>query len=385
MTRVIEKERDGAVTLLAPALDIDLAEGAVEWAVAKPANLKKTHGIDITAERLAEMVAAYDPENVEMAPLNFDHEPGGPAHGWVASLAIRDGMLWARPVDLSDQLVEGIKSGRYKRASIELTQTHPETGGWYLNGLAVLGNAKPAIKALPPLRLSERCLVVQLENDAPTAQGEEMNKPNAEALATPVHADEERSFWRRMSAVITGKSATNLAAMPAEEGDKGAEECPTCKGSGWVVNEVPAAEAESAPAPEAKASAKPDMSALVAAEVQKLMAEQYVAADLARLAAKVAPAVISGAKPALLRAKAEGRTEDYAAMLSLLSGQDASALLGGPIATETATRQALAPVANLSAADVDALMDDGVTPERLAALAKKYNLNDYFGRLSGRN
>lgn len=150
------------VTVLAPHAALHLAAGGVEWAVARPADLTKSHGVNITAKRLEEMADAYDPAHVEAAPVNFDHQAAGPAHGWVASVDVRGGFLWVKPTGLSREVTEGIRGGRYKRSSIEFTTRHPVTGGWYLQGLAVLGNAKPAIKALPNLRLAASRRVLQL-------------------------------------------------------------------------------------------------------------------------------------------------------------------------------------------------------------------------------
>ncbi len=138
-------------------ISLRLEGGALPlWAILRPVDLTLTHGINITEERLQELAESYDPEAVEVAPINFDHDYGGPAHGWIRSLEVRDGLLLAEPMDLSEELIQGLRERRYRRQSVEINLEHQITGGWYLEGLAVLGNAKPAVKALPPLTLTAR-------------------------------------------------------------------------------------------------------------------------------------------------------------------------------------------------------------------------------------
>jgi hypothetical protein len=388
LSRAVEKT-PGVITLLAPAVDLDLSAGAgvVEWPVAKPVDLSKTHGIEITLERLAEMAEAYDPEAVEAAPINFDHAAGGQAHGWIARAFVRDGLLWVSPVDLSAEMVDGIKGQRYKRASIELTTNHPETGGWYLNGLAVLGNAKPAIKALPPLRLSAPRWVLQLGAQdvsqpdepatlTPSEDPEEeltMSDKKPEASGAKAGATSEEGLFRRLFAKAFG-DVVSLAMSPAEKGDEGAEMCPSCKGSGYVVeapekSEESEGEAKSVAASQSRQSV--DVAALVAVEVAKATAGHRVEADLASLAGKATPGAIAKARPALLKAAAAGDTDTYGALLGVLGEQDASALLGGPIATP---EQTAAGHTGLSVAGTDLawLEANGVKAGDVARLENKY-------------
>ncbi|HET7040717.1 MAG TPA: hypothetical protein VFI13_01815 [Gemmatimonadales bacterium] len=131
---------------------IDPAPAVLEFPALVPVDLAETHGIEITPARLEEMAAAYDPA-VEMASLNLDHNWGGPSLGWCERVWIQDGALWVRYVDLDPATVELVRSKRYTRRSAEIALSHPVTGGWYLTGCALLGNARPAIAGLPPVTL----------------------------------------------------------------------------------------------------------------------------------------------------------------------------------------------------------------------------------------
>jgi hypothetical protein len=117
-----------------------------------PVDLSKSHGVDVTLKRLKEMAAAYSPA-LEMASLNLDHAYGGPSLGWCEALELRGTLLWARYTDLDPSVVQGIKDRRYTRQSSEFVLEHPLTGGWYFTGLALLGNARPAVPGLPPVTL----------------------------------------------------------------------------------------------------------------------------------------------------------------------------------------------------------------------------------------
>lgn len=357
----------GMVTLLAPAFDLTLGEFELEWAVAKPTNLSDSHGIDITVERLMEMASSYNPEGIEAAPINFDHDPGGPAHGWVESLEVREGLLWVRPVELSPDVVAGIRGGRYRRASIELTTKHPETGGWYLNGLAVLGNAKPAIKGLPPLRLSAPRYVIQLGDEPPAEVPEAISSsprpeepapleppdvsdnplpediPEEQAMSekkeTPEMGAEELGLFRKLVAALRGEPRAEVAQPPV----------------GLTAEEV-----------DARIEAK------VQAGINAGLAEQTVTADLRAVDGKATPGAIAKARPALLKAKTAGDEETYAAILGVLAEQDASYLLDGEIASEELTSEGKSLAVSGRA---EVMARNGIDAKREAELARKYGLS----------
>ena len=134
---------------------LELAAGdalALEFPALVPVDLTESHGINITLQRLEEMAGVYDPA-IEMASLNLDHNWGGPSLGWCERVWLQDAALWVRYIDLDPATVELVRSKRYTRRSAEIALSHPVTGGWYLTGCALLGNARPAIPGLPPVTL----------------------------------------------------------------------------------------------------------------------------------------------------------------------------------------------------------------------------------------
>jgi hypothetical protein len=159
----------GAV-LWTPAADhtVDLAAAGpvLEFPALIPIDLTDTHGIDITAGRLAEMAAAYNP-SVEMASLNLDHNWGGPSLGWCERLWLQDDALWVRYIDLDPETVDLIRAKRYTRRSAEIALNHPVTGGWYFTGCALLGNARPAVAGLPPVTLCRPQYVLTARKETP--------------------------------------------------------------------------------------------------------------------------------------------------------------------------------------------------------------------------
>lgn len=138
----------------------------LEFPALIPVDLTETHGINITLQRLQEMAVAYDP-TVEMASLNLDHNWGGPSLGWCERVWLQDGSLWVRYIDLDPATVELVRDKRYTRRSAEIALSHPITGGWYLSGCALLGNARPAIPGLPPVTLCRPQYVLTAQKETP--------------------------------------------------------------------------------------------------------------------------------------------------------------------------------------------------------------------------
>jgi hypothetical protein len=158
---------------------LELAAGdalALEFPALVPVDLTETHGINITLQRLLEMTAVYDPA-VEMASLNLDHNWGGPSLGWCERVWIQDAALWVRYVDLDPATVELIRSKRYTRRSAEIALSHPVTGGWYLTGCALLGNARPAIPGLPPVTLCRPQYVLTAQKETPMPEDDPPTPP----------------------------------------------------------------------------------------------------------------------------------------------------------------------------------------------------------------
>lgn len=157
--------------LWTPAADhvLELAAGevpALEFPALVPIDLTESHGIVITLQRLQEMAGAYNPA-VEMASLNLDHNWGGPSLGWCERVWLQDAALWVRYIELDPATVELVRTKRYTRRSAEIALSHPVTGGWYLTGCALLGNARPAIPGLPPVTLCRPQYVLTSQKEIP--------------------------------------------------------------------------------------------------------------------------------------------------------------------------------------------------------------------------
>lgn len=157
-------------------------------------------------DRIAE---SYNTQTHE-APVTLDHAQSGPALGWVAGLKRRGDRLVARLRDLSDEMVGLLKSGAFKKRSVELYKAMPETTGPYLKAVSFLGAGAPAVKGLqdvlfaerqkeasgPCAELGETCSFEFSESaeetepiigaNPPTPMGEEDSSPSAESAAAPV-------------------------------------------------------------------------------------------------------------------------------------------------------------------------------------------------------
>lgn len=185
----------GAV-LWTPAAEhtLDLAVEAapvLEFPALVPVDLTDSHGIEITPQRLTEMAAAYDPA-VEMASLNLDHNWGGPSLGWCERVWLQEGALWVRYIDLDPATVDLVREKRYTRRSAEIALSHPVTGGWYFTGCALLGNARPAVAGLPPVTLCRPQYVLTAQKETPMPEPE----PPAPAPAGPSSGETELATLR---------------------------------------------------------------------------------------------------------------------------------------------------------------------------------------------
>ncbi|MEM9558644.1 MAG: hypothetical protein AAGC60_30625 [Acidobacteriota bacterium] len=163
------------------------------WALLKPvdeAYLRRA-GVRLDLEALRRIASSYDPA-LEAAAIKVDHVHAGPAQGWVRRMWLDEqGVVWIEPEDLDAALAEGIRARRYRYLSAEIDLQHPETGGPYLTGVAVLGASKPAIKGLPSIQLADRRAVRRLVDVTPTTEMpmvSETQPPNTSAQAPPVKA-----------------------------------------------------------------------------------------------------------------------------------------------------------------------------------------------------
>jgi hypothetical protein len=304
---------------------LELAAGdslALEFPALVPVDLTETHGINITLQRLTEMAGVYDPA-VEMASLNLDHNWGGPSLGWCERVWLQDAALWVRYVDLDPSTVELVRSKRYTRRSAEIALSHPVTGGWYLTGCALLGNARPAIPGLPPVTLCRPQYVLTARKETPM--------PEDDPPATPPD---------NPAAPAAPSGETELAALRAQVAE-GAQALST---------------------------------------LLRQRAELDVDRRLAQLGARVTPAMAKLAKPLLVELLAE-RTPVTVKLQAEPSKPPAEVSIADQVLQILAAVPAVEALTAGRMADADppARQSGGLTPEREAELEQKYRFSASWG------
>lgn len=115
--------------------------------------------IEFTAADLAACAAAYDPALSE-APIVVGHpKTNSPAYGWVKSLAVAGGNLFAEPHQVDPAFAELVTAGRFKKISAAFYLPHstsnPKPGSYYLRHVGFLGAQPPAVKGLREPQFSE--------------------------------------------------------------------------------------------------------------------------------------------------------------------------------------------------------------------------------------
>ncbi|MBF0182786.1 MAG: peptidase [Magnetococcales bacterium] len=115
--------------------------------------------LTITEADLQQTVAAYQPTRHE-APLVVGHpQHDAPAWGWVAALALVDGVLLATPSQVDSAFAELVAAGRYKKISASFytpnSPNNPCPGLYYLRHVGFLGAQPPAVKGLPDASFRE--------------------------------------------------------------------------------------------------------------------------------------------------------------------------------------------------------------------------------------
>lgn len=100
-----------------------------------------------TEDDLDAIARDYQPERHE-APVTLDHAQSGPAYGWVKSLRRAGNRLFASLKDLKGDFLEWLKSGAFKKRSIELYKNFSSTNRPYLRAVSFLGACPPEVKGL---------------------------------------------------------------------------------------------------------------------------------------------------------------------------------------------------------------------------------------------
>lgn len=101
----------------------------------------------------------YDPALFE-APLVVGHpKTEDPAYGWVETLSVHDGSLYAVPKQVEPQFAEMVNAGSYKKISPSIylpdTPGNPKKGALYVKHIGFLGGAAPSIKGMRAASFNE--------------------------------------------------------------------------------------------------------------------------------------------------------------------------------------------------------------------------------------
>jgi hypothetical protein len=358
----------------------------MEAAVLKPIDLQRTHGVRVRLEDLVEMQRAYD-RNFEEAALNFDHAWGGPAHGWCARCWLGEGdLFWTLWDQVSPEAVDAVESGRFKRLSSEFTTSHPQTGGWYFFGTALLGATKPAVPGLPGPKLLSRPIarVFLTAPDADTPETPGQADPPAPSPA-PDGAEQEPDMTtpakKDDKTVPAGPGGAPPPAAPAPTTPETPEAAPAGGTSATEVELALVTETRKALEHELAQARQVRLAAL------RERAEARVDKALSALGARVSPGMLrAGLKgllvelaaaetPATVKlAAADGKTVEssvFDTFVKVLEAAPEFAPMGGA-RRELATADGETPADTRDAATRELDARHGITPERRAQLEQKY-------------
>lgn len=162
-------------------------------------------------EEVDALAKNYDPQFCE-APVTLDHEQKGPAYGWVSELKAENGKLKASFKDLSSELKEFVKSGKYKKISVEIYR-NLEGKQPYLKAVSFLGASIPQVKGMSPVEFKEG----EADTFIFESAGETDLKPDVnenKTIANPVSTDNDETIKKLSEAKETiSKMQEQIAEM----------------------------------------------------------------------------------------------------------------------------------------------------------------------------
>jgi hypothetical protein len=119
------------------------------------------NGTEFTADDLDEMARAFDDEQQSgRLPVKLGHNTpdNDPALGWMTKVWREGDRLLATLSDVSEHALQCIRQGSFRFCSVELLRNVTTAAGrtyrMMLDGLALLGAARPAVEVLRPLHSS---------------------------------------------------------------------------------------------------------------------------------------------------------------------------------------------------------------------------------------
>lgn len=181
------------------------------------------NGIRFEDDDLDEMVRGFDEQSQAgklAAKIGHTTDDTAPAMGWIQRLYRRGSKLVADLGQVSEEVIEQIKDGRWRHVSIELLKDVTTRDGknyrWLLDGLAILGAARPAVESLaglhtlfqrstPGVRFAERLAFSRTPDDAEALRAENrrlhallvQQAQDADIRSGRVNAAERARFDRR--------------------------------------------------------------------------------------------------------------------------------------------------------------------------------------------
>lgn len=162
MGDITNTEKPGGARVTIPAVELVKVgvHGGHALTEKAKADKEKNGGVKVTAQHIADMVAADADNFIDEAPIKFSHftqlGDAAPAAGWIQNLRTTDNgnTLVGDLVDIPAGLYPLIKTG-FKRRSVEMKYDQTgEEGKQYsavLSAIALLGTEAPAVKNLADL------------------------------------------------------------------------------------------------------------------------------------------------------------------------------------------------------------------------------------------
>lgn len=201
------------------------------------------NGIRFEDDDLDVMVRGFEEQSqAGKLPVKIGHtdDDTAPAMGWIENLYKKGSKLLADLSQVPDELIERIKEGRLRHVSVELLRNVTTRDGksydWLLDGLAILGAARPAVESLaglhtlfqrgtPGVRFAERLSFSRAnDNEAETLRTENRRlqeqllrlAQDTDVTTGRVVAAERVRFDRRYRDAPDGRTVENWRAWVAD-------------------------------------------------------------------------------------------------------------------------------------------------------------------------
>jgi hypothetical protein len=170
-------------------------------------------------------IAADYSADVHEAPVTIDHHQEGPALGWVSGLKRVGDVLVARLKGLSAEFLEKLRSGEFKKRSVELYRSIEATGRPYLRAVTFLGAGATVVKGLadPVFSESEELVGIEFDEKIPPAETRQTATQAADAAAGETQPCTEDARGGDFCEAPEESVASAASASEAEPGREGTQ------------------------------------------------------------------------------------------------------------------------------------------------------------------